>query len=131
MKKLQKPKLGTDTEAELKEKILSKVGDKVHFGYPGNEQDKDGRLKDRVIIDSINEAGKVSYYDVVDLIEFKGEPEPLWLRIGYYRTPNNNLIWGSQTTITEPLSVWKKIIVQAAKEKDWFKQLLIDALKEI
>jgi hypothetical protein len=112
-------------------KIKSCIGKKVSFKYPGNEGDKYGILKDRVVIESSNEIGTVPYWDVVDLIEFKGEKEPLWMRIGYYRKPNDKLNWGSQTTITEPISIWKKILVNTAREKKWFRDLLTDVMTEI
>ncbi|MBA4390930.1 MAG: hypothetical protein C0399_08330, partial [Syntrophus sp. (in: bacteria)] len=80
---------------------------------------------------STNEIGAVPYWDVVDLIEFKDEQEPEWIRIGYYRKPKDKLNWGSQTTITEPVSEWKKILVNAAKEKKWFRDLLEDVTKEL
>jgi hypothetical protein len=112
-------------------KILSCIGRKVSFRYPGNEGDKHGILIDRAVVESTNEPGAVPYWDVVDLIEFKGEREPQWIRIGYYRKPKNTLNWGSQTTITEPISIWKKILVSAAKEKEWFRELLEDTLDEV
>ena len=112
-------------------KIKSRIGEKVSFKYPGNEDDKHGILKDRAVIESDNAIGKVSYWDVVDLIEFKNEKESHWIRIGYYRKPFERLNWGSQTTITEPISVWKNILVSTAKEKKWFRDLLFDVMKEI
>lgn len=112
-------------------KIKSCIGRKVSFKYPGVEGDKYGILKDRSVIESTNEVGKVPYWDVVDLIEFKEEKEPDWIRIGYYRKPKNNLNWGSQTTITEPISVWKDIFVTTAREKKWFCDLLTEVMKEI
>jgi len=120
-----------NNEKEIIEKIRSRIGSKVSFKYPGKEGDKTGTLKDRAIIPSTNEIGTVSYWDVVDLIEFKGEKEPLWLRIGYYRKPDEKLNWGSQTTITEPISVWKKILINAAKDKEWFANLLAEVNNEI
>jgi hypothetical protein len=54
------------------------------------------------------------------------EKEPKWIRIGYYRKPKDTLNWGSQTTITEPVSIWKRILVNAAREKKWFRDLLED-----
>ena len=60
------------------------------------------------------------YGDVVDLIEFPDEPQPEWIRIGYYRKPKDRLVWASQTTITEPVETWKELLVHAAKEKMWF-----------
>lgn len=112
-------------------KILSRIGARVSFKYPANEGDKHGVLKDRVVVESTNEPGAVPYWDVVDLIEFKGEREPLWIRIGYFRKPKQKLNWGSQTTITEPVSIWKKILINAAREKKWFRDLLEDVLHEV
>ena len=73
----------------------------------------------------------VPYWDVVDLIEFPEEPEPEWIRIGYYRKPHDHLVWGSQTTITEPIEIWIKLLVKAANEKPWFKKLLNDVMDEL
>ena len=112
-------------------KILSCIGKKVSFKYPGNEGNKHGTLKDRSVIESSNAVGKVPYWDVVDLIEFKGEKEPEWIRIGYYRKPKQTLNWGSQTTITEPITIWKRILVNAAREKNWFRKLLKDVMNEL
>jgi hypothetical protein len=111
------------------QKILSRIGESVSFKYPGNEGNKHGILKDRAVVESANEIGSVPYWDVVDLIEFKDEKEPEWIRIGYYRKPKDKLNWGSQTTITEPVSIWKKILVKAA-EKKWFRDLLEDVMNE-
>ena len=112
-------------------KILSCIGKRVSFKYPGNEGGKYGILKDRVVVESTNESGAVPYWDVVDLIEFKDEKEPEWIRIGYYRKPKHTLNWGSQTTITEPVSIWKRILVNAAQEKKWFRVLLEDVMIEL
>ena len=112
-------------------KILSCIGKKVAFKYPGNEGDKRGTLRDRAVIESTNEIGAVPYWDVVDLIEFADEKESEWIRIGYYRKPKDTLNWGSQTTITEPVSIWKRILVNAAREKKWFRDLLEDVMNEL
>jgi hypothetical protein len=54
------------------------------------------------------------------------------MRIGYYRKPKSgHLTWGSQTTITEPITVWKKLLVQTAREKPWFMGLLNDVMGEL
>ena len=81
-----------------------------------------GILRDRALVTSPGSTG-VPYWDVVDLIEFNGEAEP-WIRIGYYRKPANRLVWGSQTTITEPVSVWRRLMIHAAREKPWFRKFL-------
>jgi len=116
---------------EIIQKILKAVDKKVSFLYPGEEGTKHGTLKERVVMLSDPESKGVPYWDVVDLIEFPDEPETQWLRIGYYRKPKERLIWGSQTTITEPLSIWKRLLVQAAREKSWFKELLADVMNEL
>ncbi len=87
-------------------------------------------LKDRSVIQS-DPNSKVPYWDVVDLIEFPEEKESEWIRIGYYRKPKDKLIWASQTTITESISVWKRILTQAAKEKSWFRELLLGVVMEL
>lgn len=71
------------------------------------------------------------YWDVVDLIKFDDEEEP-WIRIGYYRMPPKTmrLNFAGQTTITEPVSVWKKLLVKAA-EKEWFRKLLDEVTEEL
>lgn len=115
---------------DAKAKILSRIGTEVHFRYPGDEGAKQGILRDRAVNESSNTPGVVPYWDVVDLIEFKDEEEP-WIRIGYYRKPKKRLNWGSQTTITEPISVWKTLLVNAAGDKKWFRDLLEDVMNEL
>jgi hypothetical protein len=112
------------------QKILKAVGQKVKFHYT-EKSDKLGILKDRVIIPSELNPNGVSYWDVVDLIEFPGEAEPEWIRIGYYQELGGRLLWASRATITEPIEIWKKILVTTAREKPWFKKLLDDVHKEI
>jgi hypothetical protein len=66
------------------------------------------------------------------LIGFQDEAEPEWIRIGYYRLPKEDrLVWASQTTITEPVGVWKRILVHAASEKPWFLELLREVIAEL
>ena len=107
---------------EVRRKMLLRIGTNVHFRFPIGEGRMDGILEDRCVIPS-NARADVSYWDVVDLITFTGEPEK-WIRIGYYRQMNDGLRWGSQTTIAEPVSVWKKLLIQTAREKEWFRELL-------
>jgi hypothetical protein len=121
----------TSATTDERGKILSRIGKEVSFKYPGSEGDKHGILKDRAVVDSTNAPGTVPYWDVVDLIQFEGEEEPEWIRIGYYRKPKHTLNWGSQTTITEPMSIWKRILVNAAREKKWFRDLLEDVMEEL
>lgn len=108
------------------QQILRPVGKKVTFKYPGKEGHKKGYLKDRVVL-----ASNPPYWDVVDLIEFPDEPEPMWLRIGYYRKLKDRLVFAGQTTITEPVRIWKELLVHAAREKFWFRDLLKEVMEEL
>lgn len=121
----------TNATTDERDKILSRIGSRVSFTYPGTEGSQHGILKDRTVVESVNAPGRVPYWDVVDLIRFDNEAESDWIRIGYYRKPKHTLNWGSQTTITEPISVWKKILVNAAREKKWFRDLLEDVMSEL
>ena len=121
----------TKDDALIIAKILEAVGRPVSFRYPGDEEGKSGILIDRAVVRSNPGARGVPYWDVVDLIEFKGEQNPEWIRIGYYRKPKNRLQWGSQTTITEPVKTWKRVLVKAAKQKRWFRTLLRSVVAEL
>ena len=116
---------------DILDKIRKPVGKPVSFQYPGNEGHKKGRLKDRAIVPSNPGSNGVPYWDVVDLIEFPGEAETEWIRIGYYRKPKDRLVWGSQTTITEPISVWKRVLVEAATQKKWLRDMLEDVVRKL
>jgi len=112
--------------------ILKAVGRPVSFQYPGTEGCKNGILIDRAVMHSPSPGStSVPYWDVVDLIQFPNEPEPEWIRIGYYRKPGDRLVYGSQTTITEPIAAWKKLFVHAAREKAWFRELLEEVMAEL
>jgi len=111
------------TDAEIQRKILAAVGQPVHFRFPGTEGSLHGVLKDRVVIYSGPNLQGIPYWDVVDLIEFPGQPEPQWLRVGYYRYANGRLVWGSQTTLTEPLSIWRRLLAEA-RTRSWFSELV-------
>lgn len=117
----------------VEELILRDLGTKkVHFTYPGVEGELRGTLKDRCVLAAGNNIGGVPYWDdVIDLITFEGQNEPDFIRIGYFRKPLDRLVWGSQTTITEPLSIWKALFVKAALEKDWFRSLLEQVVFEV
>jgi hypothetical protein len=119
------------TNDSVIEKMLSPIGKPVEFSYPENEGKKRGILKDRTVVRSNPTESGVLYWDVIDLIQFTNEPKPLWIRIGYYRETTNHLVWGSQTTICEPIDTWKRLFVQTAKEKEWFKELILEVAKEV
>ena len=118
------------TRKQAISKMLEPVQKRVSFKYPGREGTKKGILTDRTIIWSGAGREGVKYWDVVDLIEFPGERHPRWMRIGYYRQVGDQMRWASQTTIAEPLETWKRVLVRAACEKGWFKQLILDAVSE-
>ena len=115
--------LSRRSNAEIERQILSRVGKPVHFKYPGNEGSRRGVLKDRVVTQSNPGAQGVPYWDVIDLIEFPGARESLWMRVGYYRYVKGRLVWGSQTTLTDPLPAWRRLF-KAAKTRPWFAPLL-------
>ena len=122
--------MGAVDWASIEAKILGRVGRKVKFRYPGNGCVYTGRLKDRCVLRAPSWTG-TPYWDVVDLIEF-GEPERFEaLRFGYYRWSGGRLIWASQTTLTEPLDVYKSLFVKAAREKEWFRRFLREVLEEV
>jgi len=130
-KKAAKKRVQTGAEDDsIAAKLLRPIGKKVRFTYPGDEPSKTGILKDRAFIPSPG-ATDVPYWDVVDLIEFPDEPQPEWIRIGYYRKPKDRLVWASQTTITEPVETWKDLLVRAAKQKTWFRKLLEEVLERV
>ena len=117
-----------EENAEIVHQILSKINKPVSFHYPENEGVKKGVLKNRAVMASPNIVG-VPYWSVVDLIEFDKEPEQS-MRFGYYRKPDKHLVWGSQTTLTAPISLWRQLLVQAANEMDWFRNLLQEVMDE-
>ena len=112
-------------------KILRCVGRKVAFKYPAGEKHKTGILADRAVVRSNPGTRGVPYWDVFDLIEFPNEKNPKWIRIGYYRVPKGRLQWGSQTTITESVKTWERVLVNAAKQKKWFRDLLVDVVEKL
>lgn len=117
------------TRKEIKAKLMKAVGKKVAFNYPGNKGNKQGVLRDRVVVWSGPSPSDADYLDVVDLIEFQNVKERLRIRIGYYRQVGDKLRWASQTTITEPVRIMKRLLAQAAKEKEWFRKALVPAAR--
>lgn len=109
-------------------KILGCINKRVAFTYPAGERHKRGILVDRAVVRSNPGTRGVPYWDVIDLIEFPNERNPKWIRIGYYRVPKGRLQWGSQTTITESVETWKRVLRDAAKQKAWFRGLLLDVM---
>jgi hypothetical protein len=118
-------KIANATGHPIARKILRCVGRKVAFKYPAGEKHKTGILADRAVVRSNPGTRGVPYWDVFDLIEFPNEKHSKWIRIGYYRVPKGRLQWGSQTTITESVENWERVLLNAAKQKKWFRDLLM------
>jgi len=91
-----------------------------------------GVLKDRYVICTTPTRGGVKYWDVVDLIEFQDERE-LFIRVGYYRMRRDEPQprFAGQTTITETVSQWKRILIETAREKEWFRRLLEEVCRQL
>jgi hypothetical protein len=58
----------------ITDRMLSKIGQTVTFRYP--EKVLVGNLEDRHVLPSQSSTG-VPYWDVVDLIDFPGESDPV------------------------------------------------------
>ena len=118
-------------EREVRRQILGCINRAVNFTYPGKEGARRGQLTDRVVLKSIKPKRRtVPYWNVVDVIQFDGERER-WMRFGYYRKPKGRLNWASQTTLTDRISVWRRLFVHAAREKPWFRDLLEDVMRDL
>jgi len=115
---------------QVTQQILGKIGSRVTFLYPAAEGNAEGTLRDRYVL-PVSSRGNVPYWDVIDLIDFPNEPVRDWIRVGYYRKPGDRLVWGSQTTITEPVATWKRLLVGAAREKRWFRELVEEVVREL
>ena len=115
---------------QVTRQILARIGSRVTFLYPAAEGNAEGTLRDRYVL-PVSSRGKVPYWDVIDLIDFPSEPARDWIRVGYYRKPGDRLVWGSQTTITEPVATWKRLLVGAAREKPWFRELVEEVAREL
>jgi hypothetical protein len=90
-----------------------------------------GYLRDRAIVWSGHSPSGADYWDVVDLIEFPHAKHRDWIRIGYYRQEAEKLRWASQTTITEPVHIMKRVLTQAAKQKEWFRKVLVSVARKL
>lgn len=111
-------------------KILSRIGEPVVYNYPGDEGERRGVLADRYVISTSPNPTGIRYWHIVDLIRFSGYRES-WIRIGYYRKAKSRLVFAGQTTSTHRVSQWRRLLVQAAKEKRWFRKLLDDVAKDL
>lgn len=113
--------------------VLRNIGRECcKFTYPekspgGGKITMRGVLKDRVALPTKSITGITDFWDVIDLIEFewKGQTKTA-VRFGYYRRgADGKLRWGSQTTLTEGTDILRDLFRKAAKEKPWFRQLIV------
>jgi len=110
--------------------VLRAIGKRVRFRYPDGTR-LEGKLKDRCVYCAPSMSSSAVYCDVVDLIEFEIEGRKSeHIRFGYYRKSKGKLRWASQTTLSEDIDTLKELFKKTAKEKDWFRKLLVDVLKE-
>jgi hypothetical protein len=116
------------TRKEIRQKLMEPVGKAVQFGFPNNKLRR-GKLLDREVVWSSHHPD-ADYWDVVDLIEFPEHAHHLWIRFGYYRQVGDRLRWASQTTITEPIHVMKRVFSQTAKRKNWFCKVLVGVFRD-
>ena len=114
-----------------KNRLLGRIGKHVKFSYPEISKKVVGKLKDRYVLHTQSFTGVTDYWDVIDLIELEHNGKKIEaIRFGYYRrTKEGKLIWGSQTTLTENIETLKTLFKECAKEKSWFKKLLLNALQ--
>ena len=118
------------SEDEQRRYLLSKIGGEVVFKYPEPPNKRIGRLSDRFVIkDTDDEA--VTYWNLIDLIEFEQEKEE-WLRITYYRYKKqlNRWVFAGQTSLSDPISAFEKLFVDAIKEKEWIRPLFKNVMKQ-
>ena len=102
--------------------LCSKIGQPVNFKYPKGEQGKSGKLEDRLVVFD-REDESVVYWNLIDLIEFKGEKER-WLRITYYRyKKDGKWVFAGQTSIADPMTSFVDLFVAAIKNKTWVRKL--------
>jgi hypothetical protein len=100
----------------MEAKMMRPLGKRVHYRYPAGEGDRRGFLKDRQIEQGAPGQNGIKNWDVIDLIAWDDGGEP-WVRVGYYRErPNVTLGWAGQTTITEPVSVWRERLLPAIQD---------------
>jgi len=115
---------------EQEEYLYDKIGEPVNFKYPRGEISKAGKLVDRIVVyDSENDL--VVYWNMIDLIKFESEKED-WLRITYYRYKKIERKWvfAGQTSISDPISKFVELFVEAIKEKEWIRPLFREVCKQ-
>jgi hypothetical protein len=53
------------------------------------------------------------------------------MRIAYYRKLRGRLVFAGQTTITEPISTWKRMLLDTAQKKSWFRDLFQGVMADL
>lgn len=110
--------------------LLSKIEEPVTFTYPEGPPLR-GKLSDRSVTFD-REDDSVVYWNVMDRIRFEGEDED-WMRITYYRYKKKEGKWifAGQTSISDPISDFGKLFINAIKEKEWIRPLFRKICKEL
>jgi len=118
------------TEKEQKEYLCSKKGKPVVFKYPEPPYYLKGKLIDRIVVKDRGD-DLVTYWNLIDLIRFEGEAED-WLRITYYRYKIKEKKWvfAGQTSLSDPISHFRELFVNAIKEKEWIRPLFKEVFKQ-
>lgn len=118
------------TDKEQKEYILSKIQKSVHFKYPEEPTNRKGVLLDRFVIKD-TEDNEVVYWNLIDLIKFEHDEEN-WLRITYYRYKKQQKRWvfAGQTSLSDPISKFEELFVNAIREKEWVRHLFKEILQK-
>jgi hypothetical protein len=118
------------SKEEQKQYLLSRIGDAVNFKYPEPPYLLKGKLLDRYVIAG-GEDEWVAYWNIIDLISFENEDEK-WLRITYFRYKKKDRRWvfAGQTSLTDPISSFRDLFVNAVKEKDWIRPLFKEVCRQ-
>jgi hypothetical protein len=124
------------TEKQQRDYLLGKINDPVHFTYPEPPIHRKGKLLDRIIVKDTDDE-EVTYWNLIDLIKFEHDEEN-WLRITYYRykkkaiPPKKRTGWvfAGQTSLSDPISKFQELFVNAIKEKEWVRTLFKEVFKQ-
>jgi hypothetical protein len=118
------------SESEQIEYLNSKIGKPVVFKYPEPPYNRRGELKDRFLVKDTDD-DVVTYWNLIDLIKFEHDKEN-WLRITYYRYKKQEKRWvfAGQTSLSDPISAFEKLFVEAIRKKEWIRPLFKEVFKQ-
>jgi hypothetical protein len=112
-------------------KVSSKIGAPVNFGYPDSTEFK-GKIINRSFIEATAWHGGKTI-DVIDLIQFSEPRKFQAVRFGYYNIidgKQEKIQWASRGGLAETVDDLKKLLVKTAREQPWFQNLLKDVITE-